>query len=54
MLEAILPTDAARLMREGGAGLVFSGALRSCAMATMLRYMPWNKTAAAVGSPVKA
>jgi len=37
-----------------GAGLVFSGASGSCAMAAMLRYMPWNKTAVAVGSPVKA
>jgi len=37
-----------------GAGLVFSGASGSCAMATMLRYMPWNKAVVAVGSPVKA
>lgn len=30
-----------------GAGLVFSGASGTCAMAAMLRFMPWNRAAAA-------
>lgn len=31
-----------------GAGLVFAGATGTCAMARLLMYLPWNKSAAAV------
>lgn len=37
-----------------GAGLVFAGVTGTCGLARLLRLMPWNRTAAAVGAAVAA
>ena len=37
-----------------GAGLMFAGASGTCAMATMLAVMPWNRPFAARSTPAQA